>query len=86
MGINNLDDIHQKSSYQQSLKYNDRCPVQPANLSLGSSHFRALLIRGAAKEKRMKSPHVNSLSSLQQHQASFHLATSNIVAWDTLLN
>lgn len=52
MGINNLDPPQQKASYQQALKYNDRCTVQPANLSLGSSNFKALLIRGAATEKR----------------------------------
>ncbi len=51
MGINKLDPPQQETSYQQALKYNDRCPVQPANLSLGST----LLIRGAAMEKLMKS-------------------------------
>lgn len=63
MGINNLDPPQQKTSYQQALKYNDRCPVQSANLSLGLSHFKALLISRAAMENLMKSPHVNSMSS-----------------------
>lgn len=71
IGISHLDPSQQKTSYQQALKYNDRCPVQPANLSLGSSRFKALLISGAAMEKLMKSPHVNSMSSVRQCQASF---------------
>lgn len=86
MGINNLDPPQQKTSYQQAPKYNDRCPVQPANLSLGSSHFKALLIRRAAMENLMKSPHVNSMSSLRQRHASFHLAISAIEVWDLLFN
>lgn len=85
-GINNLDPPQQKTSYQQALKYNDRCPVQPANLSLGSSHFKALLIRGAAMEKLMKSPLVNFMSSLRQRQASFLLAIAGIVVSDPLFN
>ena len=88
MAVNNLDPPQQNTSYQQALKYGDRCPVPlPANLCcLGSSHFEALLIRRAAMEKLMKSPHVNSMSSLQQRQASFHLAISGTVVWDPLFN
>lgn len=37
MGINHLDPLQQETSYQQALKYNDRCPAKPANLGL--SHF-----------------------------------------------
>lgn len=82
MGINNLDLPQQKTSYQQALEYNDRCPVQPANLSLGSRRFfffKALIITGAAMEKLMKSPHVTSVSSPWQRRASLH------VAWDPLV-
>lgn len=39
-GINNLDPPQQKTSYQQALKYNDRCLVWPANMFLGSGHFK----------------------------------------------
>lgn len=48
----NLDPPQQKTSHQQAHKYNDRCPLQPANPSLGSTHFVAPLIRQAAVEKK----------------------------------
>ena len=83
----NLDPPQQKTSHQQAHKYNDRCPLQPANLSLGSTHFVALLIKRAAMGKKlMKPPHVNSMSPPWRRQASFQLANSGIVVWDLLFN
>lgn len=85
----NLDPPQQKTSHQQAHKYNDRCPLQPANPSLGSTHFVAPLIRQAAVEKKkklMKPPHVNSMSPPRRRQTSFQLAISGIVVWDLLFN
>lgn len=85
IGISHLDPSQQKTSYQQALKYNDRCPVQPANLSLGSSRFKALLISGAAMEK------TNEITSCQLYvictaMSGQLLAVSSIVVWDPSFN
>lgn len=74
----NLDPPQQKTSHQQAHKYNDRCPLQPANLSLGSTHFVALLIKQAAVEKKTTNETTSRQLSVTSMATSGQLSVGNL--------